>query len=172
MRLWFLFNSIQCYLYSAFNKGALSQSCFTENRPQWVSLGQQWQGKTPWQITGRNLEQNQTQRGTICRWLAPVLVQCFESDLSPVMLGWVDSGRMRFLSVCFWPLVFHRGKLLSLMHPEAFGPCSVAWSLIDCFHSSTDSAIKRTDLYYWDHCTLEVFLCNQTMVQGASVVQK
>ena len=26
------FNSI--YLYSAFNKGALSQSCFTENRPQ------------------------------------------------------------------------------------------------------------------------------------------
>ena len=28
------FNSIQFYLYSAFNKGALSQSCFTENRPQ------------------------------------------------------------------------------------------------------------------------------------------
>ena len=26
-------NSIQFYLYSAFNKGALSQSCFTENRP-------------------------------------------------------------------------------------------------------------------------------------------
>ena len=29
----FKFNSIQFYLYSAFNKGALSQSCFTENRP-------------------------------------------------------------------------------------------------------------------------------------------
>ena len=42
--------------------------------PQWVSLGQQWQGKTPWQITGRNLEQNRTQRGTICRWLAPVFI--------------------------------------------------------------------------------------------------
>ena len=27
------FNSIQFYLYSAFNKGALSQSCFTENQP-------------------------------------------------------------------------------------------------------------------------------------------
>ena len=27
------FNSIPFYLYSAFNKGALSQSCFTENRP-------------------------------------------------------------------------------------------------------------------------------------------
>ena len=27
------FNSIQFYLSSAFNKGALSQSCFTENRP-------------------------------------------------------------------------------------------------------------------------------------------
>ena len=26
------FNSIQFYLYSTFNKGALSQSCFTENR--------------------------------------------------------------------------------------------------------------------------------------------
>ena len=29
----YLLNSIQFYLYSAFNKGALSQSCFTENRP-------------------------------------------------------------------------------------------------------------------------------------------
>ena len=42
--------------------------------PQW----QQWQGKTPWQITERNLEQNLTQRGTICRWLAPVLM-CFNN---------------------------------------------------------------------------------------------
>ena len=34
-RFWLFtsFNSIQFYLYSAFNKGALSQSCFTENRP-------------------------------------------------------------------------------------------------------------------------------------------
>ena len=105
-----LFNSIQFYLYSAFNKGALSQSCFTENRPQWVSQGQQWQGKTPWQITGRNLEQNQTQRGTICRWLAPVLVQCVESVLSPVMLGWGDSGRMRVPSWSRLDLRARRGR--------------------------------------------------------------
>ena len=31
--------SIIFYLYSAVNKGALSQSRFTENRPQRVSLG-------------------------------------------------------------------------------------------------------------------------------------
>ena len=78
--------------------------------PQWVSQGQQWQGKTPWQITEENLEQNQTQRGTICRWLAPVLVQCFESVLSPVMLGWGDSGRMRVPSWSRLDLRARRGR--------------------------------------------------------------
>ena len=127
------FNSIQFYLYSAFNKGALSQSCFTENRPQWVSLGQQWQGKTPWQITGRNLEQNQTQRGTICRWLAPVLVQCIESVLSPVMLGWGDSGRMRVPS---WSRLDLRATILYHEGPGILR--RLRWQFPQCRRTTED----------------------------------
>ena len=44
-------------------KGLCHKAALQRTGPQWVSLGQQWQGKTPWQITGRNLEQNPTQRG-------------------------------------------------------------------------------------------------------------
>ena len=33
MLMWSSISSIQFYLYSAFNKGAFSQSCFTENCP-------------------------------------------------------------------------------------------------------------------------------------------
>ena len=42
------------------SKGLCHKAALQRAGLQWASLGQQWQGKTPWQITGRNLEQTRT----------------------------------------------------------------------------------------------------------------
>ena len=71
------FNSIQFNFIciALLTKELCHKAVLQRTGPLWVSLGQQWQGKTPWQMTGRKLEQNRTQRGTICCWLELDLIQ-------------------------------------------------------------------------------------------------
>ena len=54
-------------------KGLCHKAALQRTGPQWVSPGQQWQGKTPWQITWKKpWAEPDSERESICHWLAPV----------------------------------------------------------------------------------------------------
>ena len=94
----FQFNSIQFNFIcvALLTKELCHKAALQRTGPHWVSLGQQWQGKTPWRITGRNLEQNRTQRGNhlplVGTGFSPMYWVSFESSHVGMRWRWQDEG--------------------------------------------------------------------------------
>ena len=84
------FNSIQFYMYSTFNKGALSQSCFTENRPLMSKPRATVARKNSLADNRKKPWAKPDSEGNHLPLVGTGFVQFIESILSPVMFGWGD----------------------------------------------------------------------------------